>query len=145
MQNKSRSSRIFTNRATSHLFEALNALRPQYTQSNLNEGLTACGDSLADVGRASCVGFHGRGNGSATDARQVYDLPAARPSSFIGSSTCPGQRPVSLNGPRIGKSETCRASAWQSSQTLEERTSAPVPFSGGIRGCSLHRGEYEAA
>jgi|GEM_PF-4334474 len=41
-------------------------------------------------------------------------LADCEPLLFIGSSTRRGQRPVRLNEPLIGKSETCPASEWQS-------------------------------
>src|ERR1700730_18261772 len=51
-----------------------------------------------------------------SDARQAFDLPSANLSSS-GSMTLakffPGHRPPSLERV-LGKSETCRASAWQS-------------------------------
>jgi len=48
-----------------------------------------------------------------SDARQVFDLPTAN--SFLsGSPTHHGHRPVKIRWTLNGKSETCRASAWQS-------------------------------
>jgi hypothetical protein len=56
------------------------------------------------------------------DARQVCDLPAFEAFLFVGSSTRRGQRPLGLNGSGIGKSETCRASDWQSHSRDESST-----------------------
>ena len=46
-----------------------------------------------------------------SDVRQVFDLPSQAPLYFGVSD--PGHRPVEINK-TLGKSETCRASEWQS-------------------------------
>jgi len=54
------------------------------------------------------------GNGSTTLMRGKSATCRRRLFFSFGSSTRHGQRPFRINGPRIGKSETCRASEWQS-------------------------------
>jgi len=50
-----------------------------------------------------------------SDARQVYDLPETAPIFSQGSATR-GHRPVTVQR-LFGKSETCRASKWQSQRS----------------------------